>query len=339
MKHAAVWLLVVAVICFVVDLEWLDSTKQLLVMDKQGVVQVQFLPSERDANGLDLKRWLDRWMSWFPVEVGTRLDSGARIKTLGNSTLNILLADNIACQLMPETIIHLQFIGGYQQQIFPFIEQGSLFCRIHGLNTVALADAIAIRVSMPFGRVDAVHGAFMVTHSAEPMAFGRLEVMEGSVQFKSSREGGGGALLSAGQGLELASTSPAHQVEPLSLERKAALASRSRLRLIPSFWSRMMDHWPVKVTFLAHYHDFLLGATKRDMQEIRKGVAVASAFRWGGQTPEKLTIDGVPTASLVDGWSNRYYYEKLGKNQALLVSSGRDGLLFTHDDLLLGIVL
>lgn len=338
MKQAGMWLVLLAVVLVVFDFNWLDPTKQFLAMEKEGIVHVQLPPGQVVDGDLELRQWLNRRMAWFPVQAGMRLDAGIRIKTLADAHLTLLLADKIACRVMPESIIQLMANEGEPQGLFPWIEQGSLFCRIHGLESVSLADAIAIRVETPLGRMDTVHGAFLATYS--PSWGVRVEVLDGSVQFKAVRGQHRSLAVSAGQGLQALNTSLASPlIAPLLMDRKMALTKMNLLRLIPSFWSQIMEHWPLSVNLLTRYHDLLAGSTVRSMQEVRKGITVAAPFRWENQTPVKLNVSGVEDDSLRDAWGNLYYYEKLGVKQAVLVAFGRDGLLFTHDDIVLKIRL
>ncbi|MBF0296301.1 MAG: type II secretion system protein GspG [Magnetococcales bacterium] len=330
--HAGSWLLIVTLFLIVFDFQWQDAHRRVLAMDKSGIVHAQFPPARILEGDPELDQWLQQRMAWFPVQPGMRLELGVRIRTFANATLNFQLADDTACRILERSTIAVRRNPGHGGGPMPHIEQGALYCRKHA--TGLLKETTSLWLETPLGRLNVTQAGFLLAH--DQATGDLLEVTGGTVQYQAGKDG---ATLFVHEGHRLmpGRTASVPRPEPLSLERKLALAAMSDVSLLPSFWSRLVDGWPVTLNFLGRYHDLLAHKTVGEMLDLHQGMGAAAPFRWNNQTPERLRTGMAGESVPPDGWGNAYYYEKLGEKRAVLISFGRDGLLFTQDDIVLGI--
>ncbi|MBF0180816.1 MAG: hypothetical protein HQM03_12410 [Magnetococcales bacterium] len=330
--HAGSWLLIVTLFLIVFDFQWQDANSRVLAMEKSGIVHAQFPPARILEGDPELGQWLEQRMAWFPVQAGMRLETGVRIRTFANATLNFQLTGDTACRILERSTIAVRPNPGHGNGPMPSVEQGALYCRKHA--TGLLKETTSVALETPLGRLNVAQAGFLLAH--DPATGDLLEVTGGTVQYQVDK---GGATLFVTEGNRLMSRrlSSVPRQEPLSLERKLALAGMSDVSLLPSFWSRLVDGWPVTLNFLGRYHDLLVHKTVGEMLDLHQGMGAAAPFRWNNRTPEDPRIGATGESLPPDGWGNAYYYEKLGEKRAVLISFGRDGLLFTQDDIVLGI--
>jgi len=171
-----------------------------------------------------------------------------------------------------------------------------------------------------------------------PKELTQVAVLDGAVYVKSNAKYAMDNRVYNGKKIQITPSARYPCLMSITSDIKKELEETQLLKYKPTGkdrWDEMMD----LVVASPFFNKALTIITNYEMKTFKRTIVYYARLCWDNTVPATLKAVELEQGDYKDPWDTDYFYEKLDKKGAVLISAGPDKLLHTQDDLFLAIDL
>lgn len=274
----------------------------------------------------------------IPLAVGMKISSGGKISTCANTSVDLLRQDRFAIRIEENSSIKISRNDVENDCYGMALEKGKILCNAtRPENRKASNKNEFLSICTP-GVTSCVKGTvFSVGFTPDGM-FTEVAVMEGLVSTGSTNSDSFSFNVPEGKKAVFKGSNPFPTVCCLGSEEQGNLRTARKLKVESSArdkWDQTMD----LVIESPLYKKALNLITDYEMKIFKRAIIYKARLIWEGAVPDTLRAVELEDGDYADPWDTEYFYEKLDRERAVLISAGHDKTLHTADDLFMAIQL
>ncbi|MBI9085701.1 MAG: FecR domain-containing protein [Desulfobacterales bacterium] len=273
-----------------------------------------------------------------PLAVGMQISSGGKIFTGANTIVDLLREDRFSIRIVENSNVKISRNDVVNDCYGVALEKGKILCNAtQSVNRRASNKSEFLSIRTP-GVTSCVKGTVFSVGFAPESVLTEVAVMEGLVSTGSSNSGGFNFNVSGGKKAIFKGTNPIPTMCCLGSEDQCRLQAARKLKVESSAqdkWDQTMD----LVIESPLYKKALSLITDYEMKIFKRAIIYKARLIWDGAVPDTLRDVELEDGDYEDPWNTEYFYEKLDRERAVLISAGNDKILHTADDLFMAIQL
>ncbi len=271
--------------------------------------------------------------AWIPLGIGSKIVFGALIKTEKQSFVDIMIKNIGAFRVNAKSLIKLEQINKKPKIIKIDLNEGKVLSRIISIKDHKKAGTYGIRT--PTATVAVKGTTFFVDYRSAKKAT-RVAVLDGVVHIKSNNSSSFDTKVHAGKETLIVPSIQYSRLENISSGIRKELLETQRIKLketVADRWDQTMD----LVVASPFYNKALNIITEYEMKVFKRAIIYYAQLVWGNTVPVTLQAIELEDGDYQDPWGTDYFYEKIERKRAVLVSAGPDKILHTQDDIFMTI--
>ena len=277
-----------------------------------------------------------RQSAWLPLRVGMQIGRLATIKTDAGATVDIMKAGLFSIRLEENTQISMS--GDSVEDSRHLIENriGKVICKVLPEKDRSNKEKIVVKTE---DAAIVVQGTvFSVDYQPEGRATD-ICVLKGAIGITPQNEHSALTYTAAsGEKVCYKDDCLFPAIKKLSAKEKSALENVQALKTDYS----QAEQWEKYMTLVTNsplYRKALKIITDYEIKIFKRAIIYKARLLWNNTVPEKLTAIELEDGDYADPWGTNYYYEKLSKKDAVIISAGEDKILHSNDDIFVAIRL
>lgn len=274
-----------------------------------------------------------RKSEWNSLRKGMKIGSDARIKVEKNAFADIMIDNGAALRIKGDSLVKLV----KKQKVTNLnLYYGKVLCKVNRAKSADSKNSNEIlRVNTPMAAAHIRGTSFSVGYLPN-VKITNVEVLEGIVNLKSTKTQNVNVNIHKGKKIKLDSFRPI--IKDITQNGRKELLETKELKIestVLDRWSEMVD----LVTASPLYKKALVAITKYEMKVFIRAIRYFAPLRWGNNVPRSLRDVELEDGDYNDSWNNKYFYEKIGSKEAIIISAGSDKILHTMDDIFMTVSL
>ncbi|MEW6673338.1 MAG: FecR family protein [Thermodesulfobacteriota bacterium] len=308
-----------------------------VVTDVSGRASVQYQISHSISQDQGATAAYQKKSQWISLQRGSKIGNGALIRVDEFSSVDIMKNKEAALRVEKNTLVRFD-LSPSSRRVNATLSYGKILCRIStNGSSVGGRKTEKFRVITPLATTLVWGTSFSVDHIKESKVT-NVSVLEGRVAVESGSIPRVDFTVSEGQHLHINPDQKTPELTDLSPDLRKELQAARNLQIKLS----LSERWEDILELVANsplYHKAVEEITRYEMKVFLRAIQYFSPLRWQNDVPESLKSVELEDGDYIDPWGTEYFYEKLGRGNALIISAGPDKILHTTDDIFMNVSL
>lgn len=279
-----------------------------------------------------------RKSKWIPLRKGSRIGSGALIKTEEHAFIDLMIEGVAAFRINKNSLIKFEQIKRKHKNVNIALNSGELLCRIIDKKSAKSQKGLdKCIVTTPTATIRVKGTTFYVNYFPSKKIT-KVAVLDGAVNFNPNDNLSFGTTVYRGKQAQIAPVNQHPYLENITPHIRDELLDAKRLKFKSSGidqWNQIMD----LVVASPFYNKALKIITNYEMKIFKRAIIYHARLLWNNTVPSTLQAIELEDGDYADPWDTEYLYEKIEEKKAALISAGPDKIYHTPDDIFMSINL